>query len=123
MKSTLIVSAVQQPCNKDRQTNLDFSIAKIHEAAAINADLVVLPELHLGPYFCQNQDYNNFELAQAIPGPATEILSAAAKKLKIVITIPPWFLTRMAVLRANTEKCTYPMIRVFMKNITSPLAT
>ena len=85
MKSTLIVSAVQQPCNKDRQTNLDFSIEKIHEAAAANADLVILPELHLGPYFCQNEDYHHFELAQTIPGPTTEILSAVAKKLKIVI--------------------------------------
>jgi len=85
MKSILIVSAVQQPCNEYRQTNLDFSIVKIHEAAAANADLVVLPELHLGPYFCQNEDYNNFDLAQAVPGPTTEILSALAKKLKIVI--------------------------------------
>lgn len=85
MKSTLIVSAVQQPCNEDRQTNLDFSIAKIHEASAAMADIVVLPELHLGTYFCQNEDYNNFELAQPIPGPVTEILSAVAKKLNIVI--------------------------------------
>jgi len=85
MKSNLIVSAVQQPCNEDRQTNLDFSIAKIHEAAADNADLVVLPELHLGPYFCQNEDYNHFDLAQPIPGPTTAILSDVAKKLKIVI--------------------------------------
>lgn len=85
MKSTLTVSAVQQPCDEDRQTNLDFSIAKIHEAAANNADLVVLPELHLGPYFCQSEDYNNFDLAQAIPGPTTEILSAVAEKLNIVI--------------------------------------
>ena len=85
MKSILIVSAVQQPCNEDRHTNLEFSIAKIHEAAAANADLVVLPELHLGPYFCQNEDYNNFDLAQSVPGPTTEILSAVAKKLKIVI--------------------------------------
>ena len=85
MKTTLIVSAIQQPCNEDRQTNLDYSIAKIHEAAAANADLVVLPELHLGSYFCQNEDYNNFDLAQTIPGPTTEILSAIAKKLKIII--------------------------------------
>ncbi|MCX7093722.1 MAG: carbon-nitrogen hydrolase [Methylobacter sp.] len=85
MKSTLTVSAVQQPCDEDRQTNLDFSIAKIHEAAAQHADLVVLPELHLGPYFCQSEDYNNFDLAQAIPGPTTEILSVVAKKLGIVI--------------------------------------
>lgn len=85
MKSTLTVSAVQQPCDEDRQTNLDFSIAKIHEAAAANADLVVLPELHLGPYFCQSEDYNNFGLAQPIPGPTTAILSAVAKELGIVI--------------------------------------
>ncbi|WP_020160838.1 MULTISPECIES: carbon-nitrogen hydrolase [Methylobacter] len=85
MKSKLIVSAVQQPCNEDRQTNLDFSIEKIHEAAAADADLVVLPELHLGPYFCQNEDYNNFSLAQPIPGPTTDILSAVAKEREIVI--------------------------------------
>jgi len=85
MKSILIVSAVQQICNEDRQTNLDFSIAQIHEAAAANADLVVLPELHLGPYFCQNEDNDHFNLAQSIPGPTTEILSAVAGKLKIVI--------------------------------------
>ncbi|MBF6649391.1 MULTISPECIES: carbon-nitrogen hydrolase [unclassified Methylobacter] len=85
MKSKLIVSAVQQPCNEDRQTNLEFSIEKIHEAAAAGADLAVLPELHLGPYFCQNEDHNTFALAQPIPGPTTEVLSAVAKKLEIVI--------------------------------------
>jgi N-carbamoylputrescine amidase len=85
MKSKIIVSAIQQLCDKDRQTNLDFSIEKIHEAATANADLVVLPELHLGPYFCQNEDYNNFDLAQTIPGLTTDILSAIAKKLNIVI--------------------------------------
>lgn len=85
MKSNLIVSAVQQTCHADRQTNLDFSIAKIHEAAAKNADLVVLPELHLGPYFCQTQDHNNFDLSQPIPGPTTEVLSEVAQKLGIVI--------------------------------------
>jgi len=85
MKSPLIVTAVQQPCNADRQTNLDFSIAQIRAAAALNADLVVLPELHLGPYFCQNEDHHTFDLAQPIPGPTTDILSEVAKESKIVI--------------------------------------
>ena len=85
MKTTLIVSAIQQPCNEDRQSNLDFSITKIHEAAAAGADLVVLPELHLGPYFCQTQDYQNFALAQPVPGPTTNVLSQVAKQLQIVI--------------------------------------
>ena len=85
MKSTLTVSAIQQPCLADRQTNLNYSIEKIREAAAANADLVILPELHLDHYFCQNEDYQNFNLAQSIPGPTTEILSDIARHLKIVI--------------------------------------
>jgi N-carbamoylputrescine amidase len=85
MKASLTVSAVQQPCNADRQTNLDYSIAQIHAAAANKADLVILPELHLGPYFCQNEDYNHFDLAQAIPGPTTAILADAAKQAGVVI--------------------------------------
>ena len=47
--------------------------------------MVVLPELHLGPYFCQNEDFNHYDLAQPIPGPTTDILSTVAKKLSIVI--------------------------------------
>ena len=39
----------------------------------------------MGPYFCQNEDHRHFELAESIPGATTEILSALAKKLKIVI--------------------------------------
>ncbi len=85
MKTTITVCAVQQPCNQSRQANLDLSIEKIHEAAAKNADLVILPELHLDPYFCQNEDYNHFDLAQPIPGPTTGLLSELAKKLGIVI--------------------------------------
>ncbi|CAA9891858.1 N-carbamoylputrescine amidase [Candidatus Methylobacter favarea] len=101
MKSTLIISAVQQPCNADQQTNLELSVAKIHEAAAANADLVVLPELHLGPYFCQSEDPDNFNLAQTIPGPSTEILSTVARKLAIVI-VSSIFEKRTAGLYHNT---------------------
>lgn len=85
MKPQLLVAAVQQPCNADRNTNLELSIAKIHEAAANKADLVVLPELHLGPYFCQDEDYRHFDLAQPIPGPSTGLLSAAAKQAGVVV--------------------------------------
>lgn len=85
MKSTLTICAIQQPCNQDRETNLNFSIEKIHEAAALNADIVVLPELHLDPYFCQIEDYRHFDLAQTIPGPTTQILSDLAKQLGVII--------------------------------------
>lgn len=84
-KSTLTVSAVQQLCNADKQTNLQFSILQIREAAKQQADIVVLPELHLGHYFCQNEDYQTFSLAEPIPNDTTDTLSALAKELNIII--------------------------------------
>jgi N-carbamoylputrescine amidase len=102
MKKKLLVCAVQQPCGDDsRQVNLDYSIQKIREAAAQNADLVVLPELHLGKYFCQTEHHSVFYLAQAIPGETTAILSAIAKELRIVI-VSTIFERRAAGLYHNT---------------------
>jgi N-carbamoylputrescine amidase len=85
MKANLIVSAVQQPCDQDKSSNLDYSISQIYAAAEAGAELVVLPELHLGPYFCQNEDFNHFSLAESIPGPTTAVLADVAKQLKVVI--------------------------------------
>lgn len=85
MKSLITVSAVQQACALDRESNFNTSLALIDEAAAQGADLVVLPELHLDPYFCQSQTPDFFALAQPIPGPTTDILSEVAAKHQIVI--------------------------------------
>ena len=102
MQKTLIVSAVQQPCgDDDYDVNLAFSIAKIREAAAQKADLVVLPELHLGKYFCQTEDHTVFDLAQPIPCQTTDIFSALAKELQIVI-VTTIFERRAAGLYHNT---------------------
>ena len=102
MKNTLIVSAVQQPCGDDNpQVNLAFSIAKIREAAALNADLVVLPELHLGKYFCQTEDHTVFDLAQPIPCETTDIFAALAKECQIVI-VTTIFERRAAGIYHNT---------------------
>jgi N-carbamoylputrescine amidase len=102
MAKKLVVSAIQQPCGDDDYgVNLAFSIAKIREAAAAGSDLVVLPELHLGKYFCQTEDHTVFDLAQPIPCPTTDTLSALAKELKIVI-VSTIFERRAAGLYHNT---------------------
>jgi N-carbamoylputrescine amidase len=85
MKKSIIACAVQQPCNRGRETNLAYSISQIETAAKQNADLVVLPELHLDHYFCQSEDTACFDLAQPIPGPACKTLSEVAKVNKVVI--------------------------------------
>ncbi|AMK76228.1 MULTISPECIES: carbon-nitrogen hydrolase [Methylomonas] len=85
MKKSIIACAVQQPCNRGRETNLAYSISQIEAAARQNADLVVLPELHLDHYFCQSEDTACFDLAQPIPGPTCETLADVAKANKVVI--------------------------------------
>ena len=83
--SCLRVGLVQQRCTDNRQQNINKSVQGIREAAAQGAQLVVLQELHCGPYFCQSEDTRCFDLAEPIPGPATEIFAAIAKELGVVI--------------------------------------
>ncbi|ATG92024.1 carbon-nitrogen hydrolase [Methylomonas koyamae] len=101
MKKTIIACAVQQPCNRGRDTNLAYSISQIEAAAQQNADLVVLPELHLDHYFCQNEDTACFDLAQPVPGPTCEVLAKVAADNNVVI-VSTIFERRAAGLYHNT---------------------
>jgi N-carbamoylputrescine amidase len=82
---SLKVGLVQQCCGDDRAANLKESIKGIRDAAAKGAKLVLLQELHTGPYFCQTEDTKVFDLAESIPGPSTQELGAVAKELGVVI--------------------------------------
>ena len=77
--SNLRVGLVQQACGTDREANLETSIAGIREASRQGAQLVLLQELHAGPYFCQHEDTAYFDLAETIPGPGSERFAAVAK--------------------------------------------
>lgn len=82
---TLNVALVQQSCTEDTAANLEKSITAIREAAGHGAQLVVLQELHTGPYFCQSEDTRCFDLAEPIPGPSSDKLAAVARECGIVI--------------------------------------
>lgn len=82
---TVNVGLIQQVCNADRNTNLAESINGIRELADHGAELIVLPELHVHPYFCQIEDPIAFNEAETIPGPTTDTLSAIARELSVVI--------------------------------------
>ena len=84
-RSPLKVAAIQQACSTQKQESLATSERLIREAAGQGAELVVLQELHATQYFCQTEDTAIFELAEPIPGPTTDRLSALAKELGIVI--------------------------------------
>lgn len=72
-------------CTADPKENVSKAIRKIREAAASGAQIVCLQELFTSLYFCDVEDYDNFKLAESIPGPSTEALSALAKELGVVI--------------------------------------
>jgi N-carbamoylputrescine amidase len=101
MKKTLTAALIQQACGATRDANLADSIEGIREAAGRGAELVLLPELHLGPYFCQVEDTAHFDLAEPIPGPTTEELARVAKALGVVI-VGSLFERRAAGLYHNT---------------------
>jgi len=72
-------------CTPDPEQNMEAAVAHIRDAAKRGAQVICLPELFQTQYFCQREDLNLFDLAEPIPGPATERLSAVARELKVVI--------------------------------------
>ena len=79
------VGIAQLKCEKDKQTNINKAVAKIRELAQDGAQIICLQELFASLYFCDVEDYNNFTLAETIPGPTTELFSSLAKELNVVI--------------------------------------
>jgi N-carbamoylputrescine amidase len=79
------VGLVQMSCTANKQENLHKAIVKVREAAAKGAQIVCLQELFTSLYFCDVEDYDNFALAESIPGPSTDTLSAVAAELGVVI--------------------------------------
>ncbi len=79
------VGLVQMSCTNDKKQNMQKAIAGIRKAAKDGAHIVCLQELFTSLYFCDVEDYENFKLAESIPGESTEALSAVAKELNVVV--------------------------------------
>jgi N-carbamoylputrescine amidase len=79
------IGIVQMSCSPDPEQNLDRAITHIRDAAKQGAELICLPELFQTQYFCQREDTVLFELAEAIPGPATKRLGDVVRELKVTL--------------------------------------
>ena len=99
--SKVKVGLVQMSCVADKEANLQKAIAKVREAASKGAQIICLQELFTSLYFCDVEDYENFQLAEPIPGPSTEALGLVAKELRVVI-IASLFEKRAQGLYHNT---------------------
>jgi len=97
----LKVALVQHASQGAPETNLTYIEQQVRVAAAGGARLVLLQELHNGPYFCQTEDTELFDLAENIPGPSTERLGRLAAETGCVI-VASLFERRAAGLYHNT---------------------
>jgi N-carbamoylputrescine amidase len=83
--SNVKVGLVQMSCTANKEQNLQKAVSKVREAAQQGAQIVCLQELFTSLYFCDEENYDNFALAEAIPGPSTDTLSSLAAELNVVI--------------------------------------
>jgi len=85
-RSIVRIGLVQHPCTADPKENLDKAIEMIRQAAQQGAQIVATQELFSHRYFPQVEHTDQFELAEAIPGPTSEQLCRLAHELGIEIT-------------------------------------
>lgn len=82
------VAAIQMRMTADKAANHDRAEALVREAVAKGAQIVLLPELFEGLYFCKDMDEKYFAWAQPREGnPLIERFSALAKELGVVLPL------------------------------------
>ena len=97
----MLIGLIQQQNTADIQANTTKLQQNIRSCAQQGAELIVLPELHNGLYFCQTEHTDCFDLAEAIPGPSTDAFGQLAKELGVVLVLS-LFEKRAAGLYHNT---------------------
>jgi N-carbamoylputrescine amidase len=95
------VGVLQVACSSDTQANMEKTAQGIRSLAQSGAQIICLQELFRSLYFCDVEDYENFKLAESIPGPSTEALGSLSKELGVVI-IASLFEKRAEGLYHNT---------------------
>ena len=83
--SIVRVALIQHADQCDAASNLDLIADETAAAVRNGAQLVLLQELHNGPYFCQTEDPAQFDRAESIPGPSTERLGELARVHGVVV--------------------------------------
>lgn len=95
------IGLIQQASAATAEENRRRLAERIAEAAAAGAELVVLQELHDSLYFCQTESTDNFDLAEPVPGAATEFYGEVARRCSVVL-VTSLFERRAAGLYHNT---------------------
>lgn len=81
----LKIGYLQQHNTADIKANILRLAEGISDLAQRGAQLIILQELHNSLYFCQVEDVDNFNLAETIPGPSTNMFGELARQYGVVI--------------------------------------
>jgi N-carbamoylputrescine amidase len=100
-KEIVTMGLIQMSAGEKPEDNLAKAMERIAAAASQGAQIVCLQELFRSRYFCQSENQRNFKLAEPIPGPTTDALSAlaAAREIAVVASV---FERRSAGIYHNT---------------------
>ena len=99
--SIVKIGLVQMSCVADVSSNITKTVEQIKIAASKGAQIICLQELFNSLYFCDVEAYENFELAETIPGNTTNVLGEVAKEHGVVI-IASLFEKRTSGIYHNT---------------------
>jgi N-carbamoylputrescine amidase len=100
-KERVTLGLIQMSAGDNPAANLRKAVERVGAAAKQGAQVICLQELFRSRYFCQSENHKNFRLAESIPGPTTDALSALAAEREIVV-VASVFERRSAGLYHNT---------------------
>ncbi len=84
----LTVAAVQMSMSDDLDHNVAAAERHVRTAVAAGAQLVLVPELFEGPYFCKDMAPEHFDRARPLEGhPTVEHFRAVARELDVVLPL------------------------------------
>ena len=99
--SSVSLGLIQTTASARPAENLDRTLALADRAARDGAQIICTQELFRSQYFCQAEDYANFDLAEPIPGPSVAAFQKLARRRRVVI-IASLFERRAPGLHHNT---------------------
>ncbi len=79
------IALIQMSMEPTAEGNRKKAARLIKRAAKKGANIICLPEIFTGPYFCQTEHANGEAYAEEVPGPTVEQFSKLAQTLGIVI--------------------------------------
>ena len=84
----ITVAAIQMQCVKDSKKNIETAKRLVLDAAKKGAQVILLPELFENLYFCQEKNYDSYQLATTVEeNEAIKVFKEVAKENEVVLPI------------------------------------